>query len=69
MSDPKSQPLTEKVEKYINIDGFAVRSKAGAYLSTVYGNVWLKDLDWTKAEQNKRVQVSGVLFQFMFFLG
>ena len=63
MSDRKSKSLTKQIGKFIKIEGYAVRSKAGAYLSTKYGNVWLKKADWTSAENNQKVIVSGVLMQ------
>tara|TARA_B100000683_G_C12241532_1_gene453440 strand:+ start:120 stop:506 length:387 start_codon:yes stop_codon:yes gene_type:complete len=63
MSKSKIRPLLELVGELVTIEGYAVRSKVGAYLVTDYGNVWLKQSDWRLEENNQKVIVSGVLTQ------
>ena len=63
MSTPKEKPLIDQVGKIVEIEGYAVRSKAGAYLVTDYGNIWLKQSDWTSEENNQKVIVLGLLIK------
>ena len=56
-----SQYLTQNVGQEIWLEGLALRSKAGAFLTVGGEEIWLINHDWSKSEYEQTVKVQGVL--------